>query len=424
MIRLIKNAASLFILFFTIIFFANNDVKGHALKRFEQNAFITAIPNENWLPINNSIKYARIKLSSAWDIETGNSNVLVGVIDTGIENSHPDFEYKINYNLSYDFVEQRSQSTDDYGHGTHVAGIIGANANNRVGTSGVCWNISLVSLRVCELQEINGKSEIVASEDKIAEAINYATIHNIPILNISLSSYGYSTTLENAIKNYPGLIICSVGNDGNDIDALPSYPACYDYDNILSVGASSDSDKIAILPNGKTSNYGENNVDLFAPGSTVYSTYPRECAEDKEFEDTYVYLSGTSMAAPFVTGVAALLLSQNPNLTAKHLKYRILNSVDRIEDLENLCVTNGRLNAYKALTFTHDHAYSNNPEYLNLNYHQYMCECGEGYRERHNWVSNKPSYLNSSTIAPLYVPIYTCSLCKKINMGPLPPDDL
>lgn len=419
MSRLFKNIVSLSTISILILCFSSYLISFSAGIGTQQYAYITAIPNSEWIAKDNSIKYEKINLSSAWNIETGNSDILVGVIDTGIENSHPDFEYKINYNLSYDFVEQKSQSADDYGHGTHVAGIIGANANNRTGTCGVCWNISLVSLRVCEQQETNGNYEIVASDNRIAEAINYATLHNIPILNISLSGIAYSEILENAIHNYPGLIICSAGNDGSDIDEIPSYPASFNYDNIISVGASSDSDKIASF-----SNYGKTSVDLFAPGVWVCSAYPRECVENKEFEDTYVYLSGASMATPFVTGVAALLLSQNPTLTAKQLKYRILNSVDKAIDLQDSCISEGRLNAYKALTFSHDHIYDNAPEYLNLNYHQYVCECGESYTERHNWISNMPSYLNSDTIAPLYIPVYTCSLCKKINMGPLPPDDL
>lgn len=197
----------------------------------------------------------------------------------------------------------------------HVGGIIGAAGNNSIGVSGVCWNITLVPLQV-----VNSEGSFPI--DDVIEAINYATNNNIPILNYSGGGYNYNFAYEQAIKNYPGLFICSTGNgrdhDNNpntsnvpvDTDITPHYPSSFPLSNIISVANTTNSDTLS-----SSSNYGDTTVDLAAPGTGILSTYPTSLTSSG-----YKSLSGTSMAAPHVTGVAALMKSINPDLTAIKIK--------------------------------------------------------------------------------------------------------
>ena len=268
---------------------------------------------------------SKLELSNAWNIATGSSTVKVGVIDSGIQASHPDLTNRVNRTLSKDFTGGNSPLTDSDGHGTHVAGIIGAQGNNGIGVSGVCWNVDLVSLKTCtDVDEANSST--------ISDAINYAWLNNIPILNISLSTDEYDSAVERAISLYGGLIVCAAGNEGTNISSN-SYPSCFDLDNIISVANTNRSDVLA-----SDSNYSTTHVDLTAPGVAIYSTYKNS---------TYASLAGTSMATPHVTGVAALLKSKYPQMSAKAMKYYILNGVDVVGDLQ--VKTRGRLNAYKSL---------------------------------------------------------------------------
>lgn len=304
----------------------------------------------------------KINLFDAWDIETGNANVLVGVVDTGIDISHPDLVNRVNTSLSKDFSSESDKYEnnpfeDNDGHGTHVAGIIGAEPNNGTGVAGVCWNVSLVSLKVT-----NGDSTYY--RDKVAQAIQYAALNDISILNIS-HGLGYSYSLKESVENYPGLVVCSAGNNDVDIDQAGNYkyPASYTYDNVLTVGASTSSDEKADF-----SNYGKENVDIFAPGEKIASTIPL----NDEYYDGYCYMSGTSMAAPFVAGVAALVLSHNDTLTAKEIKDVILNNCDKVAVFSDKCVTGGRLNAYEALNNSHNFQYSS----VSGTDHMKSCKCG------------------------------------------------
>ncbi|MCH5152807.1 MAG: S8 family serine peptidase [Clostridiales bacterium] len=316
----------------------------------------------------------KINLFDAWDIETGNANVLVGVVDTGIDISHPDLVNRVNTSLSKDFSSESDKYEnnpfeDNDGHGTHVAGIIGAEPNNGTGVAGVCWNVSLVSLKVT-----NGDSTYY--RDKVAQAIQYAALNDISILNIS-HGLGYSYSLKESVENYPGLVVCSAGNNDVDIDQAGNYkyPASYTYDNVLTVGASTSSDEKADF-----SNYGKENVDIFAPGEKIASTIPL----NDEYYDGYCYMSGTSMAAPFVAGVAALVLSHNDTLTAKEIKDVILNNCDKVGALNGYCVTNGRLNAYKALNNSHNYQCS----YKNNTTHTKYCKCGYSVDMGHLFVDH------------------------------------
>ena len=317
------------------------------------NNSIASVPNDPDLDFQWSVE--KINLIDAWNVEKGGNDVLIGVVDTGIDNSHPDLVNRVNTNLSCDFTpETVDPFLDKVSHGTHVAGIIGAEGNNYTGISGVCWTSNLVSLKIS-----NTASGFLATN--VISAITYATAKNIPILNLSLS-LSDSINLREAIENYPGLIICAAGNQNVNIDTNRVFPASYTYDNVLTVGASTSSDVRAYF-----SNYGKSNVDIFAPGYEIYSTVPVN-------NGSYTYMSGTSMATPFVTGVAALLLSHDNTLTAKNLKESILNNCDSISSLQSYCVTGGRLNAYKALVNAHKHDYRF--DYVSISYHQRDCACG------------------------------------------------
>lgn len=290
-----------------------------------------------------STQYAlqKINATEAWNITRGSSNVVVGVIDTGIQGTHPDLidNLWVNPNANqngyindihgYDFVNRTGGTpTDNNGHGTHVSGIIGASGNNGLGISGVNWNVSLAWLGV-------GAGGNSISTSAVIEALNYANLNDILITNNSYGGGGYSEIFKEAISNYRGLFVASAGNNGRNADNIPHYPSSYDLPNIISVASTDSVDQLSSF-----SNYGVTSVDIAAPGSGVYSTVPTS---------TYANKSGTSMATPYVAGVAALLLSEYPGLSTSQIKAAILRGTDELTQLENKVATGGRLNAYKAL---------------------------------------------------------------------------
>lgn len=295
-------------------------------------------PNDTY--VNEQWAIEKINLPSAWSLTNGSKSVSVGVIDTGIQANHPDLSANIDKTLSKSFVDD-SPLTDERGHGTHVAGIIGAVGNNNAGITGTCWNVNLISLKI-HLQNKDGN---VA---ELAKAINYAEENEIQIINNSNSFTRNSEVLRKAIENYSGIIITSAGNHYKDIDNdnnyTRKYPSVYTYSNIISVAASDESDGLWHTGYYDGSNYGVKSVDLAAPGFSIYSTY---------FENTsYLYykkMTGTSMATPYVTGVAALIKSKYPSISTAGIKKAILDGVDKISDLSDKVKTGGRLNAYKAL---------------------------------------------------------------------------
>lgn len=284
----------------------------------------------------------KIGLPTMWNKTTGSNDVKVGVLDTGIDSSHPELSNNVNRILSRDFTGSDTlivtTPTDLNGHGTHVAGIIAADGNDGNGIAGVCWDVDIISLRVFDA----GGSGTTSS---VTRAVDFAASNNIDILNYSGGGYGNDGALRQAIDNYSGLFVCAAGNDGLNTDSQPHYPSAHnDLNNLISVGASTSGDKRATQADGwsKGSNYGKNSVDLFAPGDKILSTYPVN-------KGSYATLSGTSMATPYVTGVAALILSQYPDMSSGVLKANILEGVKTLSALNNLCVTGGRLNAASEL---------------------------------------------------------------------------
>ena len=326
----------------------------------------------------------KIDLLDAWEFETGSDTILIGVIDRGVDGTHPDLQGHINTALSKCFVSNCTCTnglTDIVGHGTEVAGIIGAQTGNAAGVFGICQNVQIVSLKVAY-----GSENITA--DTLTAAIQYAKDIGIDILNYSGSGGSYDADVRNAIDNFPGLLVCTAGNTesgGVDIDETANhvYPACFNLDNILVVGASTPSDSVE-----DHSNYGADYVDLFAPGVDILTTYPiaicqsSDCRGDHPtYSNGYHHFQHTSAAAPFVSGVAALVLAQNPTFTAEQIKARILGAVDEFIEFNGDCVTGGRLNALKAVHTSHNYTYS---YYLySSTSHCAYCECGAYIIQRH-----------------------------------------
>ncbi len=294
--------------------------------KMDEDTIDGTIPNDSLF--EDQYALTTISAPEVWDITKGTRTVKVGVIDTGIS-AHPDLN--ANLTTGWDFYNDNEITTDDtQSHGTHVAGIIGAVGNNNIGISGVCWNVTLVPLQANRTATDNLPNWATIS------AITYAINNQIPILNMSASGSSYDYELKIAIQNYPGLFVCTSGNDYNDNDVNPYYPANYNLDNVISVANTMEFDFLS-----SDSNYGAETVDLGAPGSDIYSTIPN---------NKYKKKSGTSMAAPAVAGVAALIKSVRPDFTAEKIKNCILEGVDKVYDLEGMCVTEGRLNAYKAVS--------------------------------------------------------------------------
>ena len=279
-----------------------------------------------------------INITSTWSKTYGSSDVVVGVVDTGINYNHPDLSNNIWHNVDeianngidddlngyiddivgWDFYEGINDPMDINGHGTHVAGIIAADVNG-IGVVGVASDVKIMPLKVADAV---GDIYINA----VIEAIGYAEDNGVKVFNFSFGGttdvyyFGYT------IRDSNSLFIAAAGNDAKNNDITPFYPASYTYDNIISVAASTSTGRLASF-----SNYGSTSVDIAAPGSSIYSTYG----------SGYEYLDGTSMAAPYVTGQAALLYSYNNNLTYTEVKNYILNNKKAVTYLNGKVATNG-----------------------------------------------------------------------------------
>lgn len=297
---------------------------------------------------------------TAWDTTTGSDKVVVGVIDTGIDYTHEDLVDNMWVNdreipnngkdddkngiiddyYGFNAVRNSGNPMDDQGHGTHCAGVIGAKGDNGAGIAGVNWNVRLMALKF--LDE-NGSGRL----NDALECVNYAVAMkkrgvNLRVLSNSWGGGGYSRALEDAIKlanDNDILFVAAAGNDASNNDRYPHYPSSYDVPNVVAVAALDANDGIASF-----SCYGKKSVHLAAPGVDVYSTVPAA-----EYGTGYMHFSGTSMATPYVAGAAALVLAQNPKLTTKELKARLLDSTVPVAELKGKTVTGGRLNVAQAL---------------------------------------------------------------------------
>lgn len=305
-----------------------------------------AIPNDTYIS-NQTDVIDLLDLEEAWDITTGSSDVKVGVMDSGIKRAHSDLTANVNSTISYAYaLNDPKPFIDNDGHGTMVAGVIGAVGNNSRGITGVCWDVDIVSLKVVD-------SDNEFSTSAIYNAFEYSNINNVNIVNCSFGSYDLSEfdpdgIIYNAIKEFNGLVVCAAGNDGTNNDNTPHYPSNYNLDNIISVANTDNSDVLITK-----SNYGEASVDLAAPGVDIYTT---NISEDSAYY--YDVFSGTSASAPFVSGVAALIKSIYPTMTANGVKKAILDGVDTCSSLSGKVKTGGRLNAYKAIKSAQEHKFT------------------------------------------------------------------
>lgn len=268
----------------------------------------------------------------AWDIVTEAPDVIIAVADTGIDLSHPDLDSQMIAG-GKDFFNNDDTPQDLHGHGTHVAGIIAAEANNGVGMAGLVWKASLLPLRFLDEAGYGVVSDAVP-------LLHYAVEKKARLLNASWGTSGFSETLRLALQEVgqSGLIVvAAAGNDLTDIDSVPFYPVGYDLENIIGVGSV---DVFPVRPSS-FSNFGEQSVDLFAPGQSIYSTH---------LGGSHRYLSGTSMAAPFVTGTLALQLARFPGEDPSTAKTRLLAATRYISALAGKCASSGLLHVYRSVT--------------------------------------------------------------------------
>ena len=327
---------------------------------------------------------ADLDVLRVWEkVTKGSDKVIVAVIDTGCDYTHPDLKANIWVNekespanggiagkdddgngyeddvYGYDFVSSGRTSfkgmpgdedpMDDGGHGTHCAGSIGAKPNDGVGIAGVNWNVKLMCVRF--LGDAGG------SMVDAYRAVRYARENGAMIMSNSWGGTGDSSQLFRAelrkAQDKGILFVAAAGNDGTNNDIKPHYPSNYrnfefrgkKFDNVLSVAASDNQDAPAVF-----SNYGHESVDVFAPGVAIVSTYPQALVDKNRAP--YATMSGTSMATPYVAGIAALMMAANPSLrfNAKEVIRLINETADVNENLVGKVASNGRINAYKAVT--------------------------------------------------------------------------
>jgi subtilisin family serine protease len=294
---------------------------------------------------------ADIKATQAWDLYTGNPNFLIGVIDTGIDYTHPDLAANIWTNPGeiagngrdddgngyvddvhgYDFINHDGDPMDDGYHGTHVAGTIGAVGNNGVGVTGVNWRCKMIAIKFMDPSGVGTEADAIA-------AIGYSIVVGCRVTNNSWGNMSGGQAMLDAI-NAAGaagqLMVFAAGNNGWNIDLVPFYPPSYVAPNMITVTSTDGRDLRPTL-----TNYGVATVNLGAPGYGIYSCKPG---------GLYQSLNGTSMAAPHVTGTAALAMGSFPLASSGQIRQLILTSTDPIASMNGTTSTGGRLNAYKVL---------------------------------------------------------------------------
>ncbi len=281
--------------------------------------------------------WGKIQAYDAWGVTTGSASVRVAVVDTGIDNSHPDLPPVV---AQRDFVNNDNNAEDDNGHGTHVAGTIGALTNNGTGVAGMNWNVGLMGVKV-----LNASGS--GSYSAIANGIKWAADNGAKVINMSLGGSIGSTTLKNAVDyawNKGVVLACAAGNDGKNRASYPAY-----YTNCIAVAATDQNDAKASF-----SNYGSKWVDVAAPGVAILSTLPNSTVylnTQYGYFQNYDALNGTSMATPHVAGLAALVWASGKcasTPTAACVRGRIENYADKISGTGTYW-SKGRINAYKAV---------------------------------------------------------------------------
>jgi subtilisin family serine protease len=289
-----------------------------------------------------------IDAPAAWDDRTGCAKV--AVLDTGVQLDHPDLRPNLWENTKDpsngrdddkngviddryggDLVDGRGSGDDKNGHGTHVAGIIGARGNNDRGVTGLCWSVKIVTVRVFD-DDGHGTLSTWAA------GIDYAISAGAKVINCSFGGPSGSEILREAVQRAGKkgvLLVAAAGNDGVSIDAKPVYPAAYPDSNVLSVAATNSKDKLASF-----SNYGASTVDMGAPGDRVASTF---------WHSDYAYMSGTSMATPYVAAAAAMLRKAHSSWDIGDISYRLRRRGNELKSLKGKTAFGHRLNINSAL---------------------------------------------------------------------------
>jgi subtilisin family serine protease len=297
---------------------------------------------------------SKISAPTAWNTHTDSGTVVVAVIDTGVDFTHPDLQGNLWTSATgshgFDCVNGRCTpgGSDVFGHGTHVAGTIGAAANNGIGIAGINWRAQLMSLRFMDAKGSGYVSDAVLAFDQVTSLKQQGV--NVRLTNNSWGSGGFSQSLKDALARGEAggiLHVCAAGNSNQSTDSLPMYPGAYDNRGIISVLASDKNDAGASF-----TNYGLATVDIAAPGVSTLSTVPTGTCTLCD-PSGYKLLSGTSMATPHVSGVIAALFSLNPALSPNEARDVVLDpqSYDTLSDAKaKTTSTSGRLNFAKALT--------------------------------------------------------------------------
>lgn len=310
---------------------------------------------------------ADIQATAAWDITTGSSNVVVAVIDTGVDYTHPDLSANMWVNTGeiagngidddrdgyvddvygINVVNGSGDPLDDFGHGTHCAGTIGAAGNNNMGVAGVNWKVKIMACKFLDSSGYGTDAGAIACLEYVRAMKSKGV--NIVATSNSWGGSGYAQALYDAINAQRDILfIAAAGNNGCNTDLIPNYPSGYYLPNIVSVMATDHNDDIALWPLqpygcAPGSNYGRRSVDVGAPGLNILSTFPG---------NSYQTMSGTSMATPHVSGLAALIKSWNPDMDWIGIKNLILAGGKNIPSMSGTAVTGKRINAYGSLTCT------------------------------------------------------------------------
>ena len=325
----------------------------------------TKTPNDpsftsQWSLKNDARPGADIGATGAWDITTGSAANVIGVVDTGIDYNHPDLAANVwsaptaftvaiggakitcpAGSHGYNAILMTCDPMDDHGHGTHVSGTIGAVSNNGVGVSGINWTTRIMGLRFLDNTGSGSTSDAIDAIDFALQVKSYfagtSTRVNLRALSNSYGGDVFSQAfLDEVNKAYANdvLFVAAAGNSGANLDGSASYPASYVAPNVITVAATDQSDNLPYF-----SNYGSRGVHLAAPGVSILSTVPG---------GGYAYYTGTSMAAPHVSGAAMLVLSAC-TLSTTELKQVLLTSVDPVPALAGKTLTGGRLNVGRAI---------------------------------------------------------------------------